>query len=78
MDSRISGLGALVLLVPLSGCGGPSDGEVADAIGKEVSNVSCAQAVGQPGYVCTFRYLSFDLTRRLVKRDNGRWEVVFN
>jgi hypothetical protein len=78
MDRRISGLGALVLLVLLSGCGGPSDGEVADAIGKEISNVSCAQAVGQPGYVCTFRYLRFDLTRRLVKRDDGRWDVVFN
>jgi hypothetical protein len=69
---------AISATLMLGGCGGPSEKDVAAAIGKQISNVSCAQAVGQPGYVCTFRYLSFDLTRRLVKQADGRWEVIFN
>jgi hypothetical protein len=78
MKRSISTTVVVVLSSMLGGCGGPSEKDVAAAIGKEISNVSCAQAVGQPGYVCTFRYLNFDLTRRLVKQDDGRWEVIFN
>jgi hypothetical protein len=78
MDRRVSGFAALALLAPLSGCGEPSAGDVANAIGhSDISDVSCVQANGQPGYVCTFTYLNFTLTRRFIKLDNGKWDVVF-
>lgn len=61
----------------LAACG-PSSDEVARAVGSsEVSDVSCTAAVGQPGYVCTFNLRNFQLTRRLVKRESGIWEVVY-
>lgn len=58
----------------LAGCFGPSDTDIAQAVGKpksEITNVSCAEAVGQPGYVCSFTYLNNVLTRRFIKTDSG-------
>lgn len=58
----------------LAGCGGPSDTDIARAVGKpksEITNVSCAEASGQPGYVCSFTYLGNVLTRRFIKAGDG-------
>ena len=58
----------------LTACGGPSDDDVAQAVGKsksEITNVSCTEASGQPGYVCSFTYLGNVLTRRFIKAGNG-------
>jgi hypothetical protein len=77
MRLRFRTTAAVLLLAPLMGCS-PSKDDVAKAVGQNnISNVSCSGATGQPGYVCTFTYLNSDLTRRLVKRDDGTWEVVY-
>ncbi|MBS0533112.1 MAG: hypothetical protein JSR72_03555 [Proteobacteria bacterium] len=58
----------------LAACGGPSDADVAQAVGKsqsEITNVSCTEASGQPGYVCSFTYLGNVLTRRFIKTGSG-------
>lgn len=79
MKQRLSAIAALSLSAMLGGCGGPSEQDVATAIGhRNISNVSCAQATGQPGYVCTFTLQGNNLTRRMVKTDGGGWTVVFN
>ncbi len=68
---------ALALLGPLlCGCNGPSDDDVARAIGARVSNVSCSAASGQPGYVCTYSRNGLDITDRFIKREDGRWDFV--
>lgn len=68
---------ALPVCALLAACG-PSSDDVATAVGsRDVSDVSCTAAVGQPGYVCTFTLRQFQLTRRLVKRESGIWEVVY-
>lgn len=70
-------LAAMSVCALLAACG-PSSDDVAMAVGsREVSDVSCTAAVGQPGYVCTFNLRQFQLTRRLVKRESGIWEVVY-
>jgi hypothetical protein len=67
---------ALSMTLTLAGCG-PSADEVAKAVGRrDISDVSCAAANGQPGYVCTFKYLNNDLTRRFIKSDDGGWSLV--
>lgn len=73
----ICALAALPVCAMLAACG-PSSDDVAGAVGSgDVSDVSCTAAVGQPGYVCTFDLRNSKLTRRLVKRESGTWEVVY-
>ena len=76
-QQKLRAIAALSVTLTLAGCGGPSADEVAKAVGhRDISNVSCAAASGQPGYVCTFTYLSNDLTRRFIKSDDGGWSLV--
>lgn len=68
---------ALPTLALLAGCGEPSSEDVQKAFGHRITDVNCAQANGQPGYVCSFNYLGKSVTRRFVKLESGAWDLVF-
>lgn len=81
MSRFLKAVPALLALTLLTGCGEPSINEVAEAGGWQTQymhNLSCAQASGQPGYVCLFEH---DAQRgqmkiHIVKQDNGKWRKV--
>ena len=71
-------LPAFLSLVLLSGCsGGPTDEEATAALGPKVRDVTCKEAVDQPGYNCTVVFVSNGdtMSRRFLKTD-GVWKVV--
>jgi len=82
MKSAICGrlLIAAGLCLTLAACG-PSDEELSQAVGArpgQISDVSCSQASGKPGYVCSFTdtYTGSVLTRRVVKAGGG-WQAAY-
>ena len=76
--NRLRNFAPLCLLTMLAACGGPSNQEVISAVGnREISDISCVQANGAPGYTCTFRLGRDVLTRRVVKRESGGWQVAY-
>jgi hypothetical protein len=71
--------GVLALALALAGCnlGGPSQADIVKVFGdRDISDVSCVAASGQPGYVCSFKNGRDVLTRRFVKNGDGTWDVV--
>lgn len=65
--------GVLPLTI-LTGCGEPSSSELKPLFG-EISQLSCVESVGKPGYTCVIGYPDgFSKTRSVVKI-NDRWVV---
>lgn len=71
-------LASAALCFGLSACG-PSDSEVVAALGvpsHRVQDITCKEASGKPGYMCSFMHDGNVLTRRLVKASGG-WQMAY-
>lgn len=55
----------------------PSKEDVEHVFGFKVRDNACVEAVGKPGYMCTFTTEPehWSITRRLIKTDSG-WKAV--
>jgi len=70
-----------VASVMLAGCdSAPTAADIAKAFGNHLASdfqdVSCAQAVGLPGYNCSYTYLRNKFTKRMVKKQDGGWDII--
>lgn len=58
----------------LAGCGEPSASDLKPLFGP-ISELSCVESVGKPGYTCVIGYSDgLSITRSVVKI-NDRWEA---
>lgn len=73
-----SGAAVFSLLI-LAACGkSPSANDVADAVGRQVDNVSCRSVSDNGGgYICSYRPVGTLMnTASRLKKVEGRWRVV--
>jgi len=76
-QQKLPAVVAISMTLTLAGCGGPSTEDVGKAFGRrDISNVSCTAANGQPGYVCTFMSGGNNFTFGFIKSDGGGWHWV--
>lgn len=74
MKKHLRAICALLPLCILAGCGEPSASDLQSLFGP-ISDLSCTDSVGKPGYTCTIAYSSGTTITRSVVKINGRWET---
>lgn len=78
MMKRLRTIAMLPVVATLAAYNGPTQRELAKAVGdRDITDVSCAQATGTPGYVCTFRLGRDVLAWRVVKSEAGGWQAAY-
>ena len=69
----------ILIAVMLTSCfsGEPTKADIEKLAHLEVKDISCVEAQGKPGYMCTFddTFHGGPYTRRFVKTDSGGWAM---